>query len=365
MNNINLKKLKEFFNKDIGNIKINSNILALFLKQLALLLDSSISLYDSLEIIISQGLDKKLNKSLTNIKTKLNEGYQAYDAFKFEEKAMGPLIIAFIKSGDESGNLSYILDELSKYLTEDSKNKSQIKQAFIYPVILLLVTFIVIIIMTTKVLPTFISVFENSHNELPLATRFLLSISEFMTKNGLNILLILIVLCLFLIYLMSKKEYRIKIDSILFKSFLFKKFRMLNVEYQITSLLYILKRGDISIIDCMDIIKDSFKNKYIKAKFENIKSSLRHGLSLSDAISKENIFSNLMISMVKIGEDSGNMSRSLEKASSYYANEYIFRLKRISALAEPVLILIMATIVAFVVFSVAIPMFDSVNNIDF
>lgn len=365
MSGFNSKKLKEILNKDIGNLKINSNILALFLKQLSLLLDSSVSLYDSLEIIISQGLDKKLNKSLANIKAKLKEGYQAYEAFKFEEKAMGPLLIAFIKSGDESGNLSYILDELSKYLTEESKNKSQIKQAFIYPIILLIVTLIVIIIMTTRVLPTFISVFEKSQKKLPLSTRLLLSISEFLTNNGLNLILILVLVFLLILYLRSKKDYRLKIDKAIFDFPLFKKFRMLNIEYQITSLLYILKRGDVAIIDCMDIIKNSFKNVYIKEKFENIEKSLKHGLSLSDSMKEEMIFTNLLISMVKIGEDSGDMATSLEKASSYYANEYIYRLKRISALAEPVLILIMAMVVAFVVFSVAIPMFDSVNNIDY
>lgn len=365
MNDNSLNKLKAILNKDIGNLKINSNILALFLKQLALLLDSSVSLYDSLDIIISQKLDKKLNKSLANIKSKLKEGYQAYDAFKFEENAMGPLIIAFIKSGDESGNLSYILDELSKYLTEDSKNKSQIKQAFIYPIILLIVTFIVIIIMTTKVLPTFVSVFETSQSELPLSTKILLSISEFMTNRGFFVLIIFLLIFLFFLYLRSKNSYRLKIDRFVFESFLFKKFRMLNIEYQITSILFILKRGDVSIIESMDIIKDSFKNTYIKEKFENIKVNLRQGQALSDALKKENIFTNLMTSMVKIGEDSGDMANSLEKASNYYANEYIFRLKRISALVEPVLILIMAIIVAFVVFSVAIPMFDSVNNIDY
>lgn len=362
MKRFDFKKLKLILNKDIANYRIKPIILALFLKQLALLLNSSVSILESIDIIISQRLDKKLDKSLTNISLKLKEGYQAYEAFKLEEKAMGSLLLAFIKSGDESGNLSYILDELSKYLTEDSKNKSKIKEAFIYPIILLLVTFIVIIVMVTKVLPTFVTVFENNHTNLPIATKILLKSSNFLLNRGFDVGLIILTVVVGFFYLRSKKEYRIKIDRFIFESFIFKKFRLLNVEYQITSLLYILKRGDISIVTCMDIIVDSFSNTYIKLKLRNVGESLRNGTSLSKAIRKENIFSNLFVSMIKIGEDSGDMGKSLEKAADYYANEYIFRLKRMSSLAEPILILIMATLVGFVVFSIAIPMFDSINT---
>ena len=359
-----LNKLKAILYKDIGIKRINSNILSLFLKQLSLLINSSVSIYDSIMIIIDQRLDKKLNKALVNISLDLKNGNGAYEAFSKEEKSFGPIITAFIKSGDASGKMSEILDELSTYLNEESKNKNKIMEALIYPIILLIVTIVVVVIILTKVLPTFIEVFKDNGAKLPKPTKILLLISSFINENGLNILILVFILILSITILRKKKKYKFIIDKAIFNSIFLKKFRILNVEYQITSLLFILKKGDVDIIESIEIIKNSFNNLYLKSILNKVIHSLQLGNCLSDSLNNEKVFTKLFIAMIKVGEDSGEMTRSLKKASDYYANEYIYRLKRVSSMAEPFLILFMALIVGFVVFSVAIPMFDSVNNIN-
>lgn len=159
----------------------------------------------------------------------------------------------------------------------------------------------------------------------------------------------------------NSKSYRLKLDTYNFKYLPLKRFRKLSMDYQISSLLYILRSGDIDIISSIGIIRESFANTFIKKKLILIQKDLLDGLSLSYAFKRAGIFSNLLISMIEVGEDSGFLLESLKKTSDYFANEYIYRLKKISTMAEPVLILIMALIVGFVVFSVTIPMFDSVN----
>lgn len=359
-----LNKLRAILYKDIGIKKINSNILSLFLKQLSLLINSSVSIYDSIKIIIDQRLDKKLNKALVNISLDLKNGYGAYEAFSKEEKSFGPIITAFIKSGDASGKMSEILDELSTYLNEESKNKNKIIEALIYPIILLSVTIVVVVIILTKVLPTFIEVFKDNGAKLPKSTKILLSISSFINKNGFNILILVFILILSITILRKKEKYKFILDEAIFNSIFLKKFRILNVEYQMASLLFILKKGDVDIIESIEIIKNSFNNLYLKSILNKVIYSLQLGNSLSDSLNNEKVFTKLFIAMIKVGEDSGDMITSLKKASDYYANEYIYRLKRVSSMAEPFLILFMALIVGFVVFSVAIPMFDSVNNIN-
>ena len=139
MNRLDKNKIKDVLHKDISSTKINSRILSLFLKQLSLLLSSGIGLDKSLYIIEKQNLDNKLTKALASINKDLDSGYSIYEAFYNNKKSFDPLIIAFIKSGDESGKMAEILDELSFYIEEDSKNKTAFKQALIYPIILLLV----------------------------------------------------------------------------------------------------------------------------------------------------------------------------------------------------------------------------------
>lgn len=358
-------KLRAFLNKDIGTRKINSNILSLFLKQLSLLIDSSVSIYDSLLIIIDQSLDKKLNKALVNISLSLKNGNGAYQAFLKEEKAFGSIITAFIRSGDASGKMPEILDELSGYLTEESKNKNKIIEALIYPIILLVVTIVVVILILTKVLPTFIEVFEDNGTKLPKSTKILLESSSFISENGLYILLFVLIFVFLIFLLRQREDYRFKIDKFLFTSIFFKKFRTINIEYKMSSLLFILKKGDVDIIESINIIKKSFKNLYLRHILDKVQYSLELGNSLSDSLENENVFTKLFIAMIRVGEDSGDMVDSLRKSKDYYANEYIYRLKRLSSMAEPFLILFMALLVGFVVFSVAIPMFDSVNNVNF
>ena len=363
MNTIDINKIKEVLNKDISSTKINSRILSLFLKQLSLLLSSGIALDISLRIIERQNLDKKLTKALASINADLDKGYSVYEAFRHNNKFFNPLIIAFIKTGDESGRMPEVLDELSLYIEEDGKNKAAFKQALTYPIILLVVMIAIIGLLTSFVLPTFQDVFESSGQSLPFGTRVLMDISGFFKNYGFLVFIILLAFLISIIVLRKDEAIKYKLDEFNFLNLPFFKFRRLKLEYQFTSLLYILRSGDINIISSLYIIRDSFPNTYIKEIINQLIVELRDGYSISFSLANKDIFSPLFLSMVKIGEDSGNLVESLKKSSEYYANDYIYKLRRMSQIAEPAIIIFMSLIVAFVVFSVAIPIFDSVNNI--
>lgn len=349
--------------RDIFPTRISSRIVSLFLKQLSLLLNTGISLDEAILIIRKQNIDKKLSKSLDKVLISLASGHSIYEAFSKEESSFDPMLISFIKSGDESGNLASVLDEYSDFLFTTGKNKAKIREAFIYPIILLVVTVIVLGLILNLVMPTFIMNFADVGMDLPMITRTLISLSEFFAEFWPLILAMILVTILIILLFYRKDEYKITIDEVIFKAPIFREFRMLGIEYRLSSLLYILKSGGIDIIKSIDIISRSYRNTYIQMKFHFIKKDLMEGRSIAYAFSKAGIFSNLLISMLEVGEESGGLEEALDKASEYYANEYIFKLKRFSKLAEPVLIIIMASIVAFVVFAVTIPMFDSVNNL--
>ena len=363
MNRLDKNKIKDVLHKDISSTKINSRILSLFLKQLSLLLSSGIGLDKSLYIIEKQNLDNKLTKALASINKDLDSGYSIYEAFYNNKKSFDPLIIAFIKSGDESGKMAEILDELSFYIEEDSKNKTAFKQALIYPIILLLVCIAIVGLLVNFVLPTFQEVFDSSGQSLPKATIILINIANFFKDYGLVFMIFIVVIVISIFILRKDEVIRFKLDKFNFLKLPFSSFRRLKLEYQFTSLLYILRRGDINIVSSLYIIKDSFTNTYIKMIIDELIIDLKNGYNLSSSLANKNIFFPLFLSMIKIGEDSGNLIESLKKSSEYYANDYIYKLRRMSQVAEPAIIIFMSLIVAFVVFSVAIPIFDSVNNI--
>ena len=186
-------KIKEYLNKDISPARISSRVMSLFLKQLSLLLNSGITIDASLKIIEEQKIDKNLSKALKSVNKDLDRGLSIYDAFTNNEKFFNPMIIAFIKSGDKSGKFSEILDELSNYIGEEDKNKSTIKQALTYPIILFTVTILIVALILNFVLPTYQNLFEESGQSLPTPTKILLDISGFIKNYGFMIFLIILV----------------------------------------------------------------------------------------------------------------------------------------------------------------------------
>lgn len=363
MNKENYNRIVSILNKDIGPKKIDFRTMSLFLNELSLLLNSGISLYDSLNIILKQGPDKRVGKAVMTIIGGLDRGCETYEAFYLAKDYFSPLVMAFIKTGIDTGSLGKILKDLSDFIFEESKNKSTVKQAMTYPILVLIVSILVIIAIIKFVMPSFIEIFKSSEMALPLPTRIMLAISNFFAEYHLVIFLFISLFVL--VYLLLRTNYtrRVKIDKFIFARGPFSKINRLRVEYQLTSIYYILKSGDIETIYSFDILADSFRNAYVRESLIDIKNSVNKGVSLTKAFKEAGIFSPLLISMVEIGEETSSLDLSMKKANEYFANEYIFKIKRLTSLAEPVLIIIMGLLVAFVVFSVSIPMFDSINGL--
>lgn len=364
MNTKSIENIKNFLNKDITKSKINGRVMSLFLKQLSLLISSGIALDKSLRIIENQKLDKNLSKALARVNYDLAKGLSINEAFNNNKKFFNPMLVAFIKSGENSGQMAKVLDELSTYIQKESKNKNIIKQAMTYPIILLIIMVIVVAIVINFVLPSFLSVFESYDSKLPLATRILLGTYAFFKDYSPFILAIIFALILSIFLLRKDEQARLGVDKFLFLKTPFFSYRRLGLEYQLTSLFYILKAGDVGIISSLSIIRESFKNTYIKEIITNIIALLESGHSLSASLEHEKIFSPLLISMIRIGEDSGQMKEALKKSSDYFATDYIYKLNYLSKMAEPVMIIIMSLLVAFVVLAIALPIFDSVNGLN-
>lgn len=363
MNRDNYNRIVSILNEDIGPKKIDSRAMSFFLKQLSLLLNSGISLYDSLNIIKRQGTDKKVERAINLVISGLESGLDPYDAFLKAKDYFSPLVLAFVRTGTKTGTLGKILKELSAFIFEESKNKSTIKQAMTYPILVLIVSVLVIIAILKFVMPSFIEIFNDQEMNLPLLTRILLWVSRFFSENYILIFLVLALFIMVYLFLRTDFQMKLKIDKFIFGFWPLRQLNRLRIEYQFTSIYYILRSGDIGTINSFDILEDSFKNTYIKETFAGIKNEINKGLSLSSAFRKAGIFSPLLISMVEIGEETASLDECMKNANEYFANEYIFKIKKLTSLAEPVLILIMGLLVAFVVFSVSIPMFDSINGI--
>lgn len=359
-----LDQFKKNLNREL-NPRISQRIIAIFLRQMSVLLRANISIDKIIDILITQNLDKKLNSMLSSIKNNLFLGDNLSLAFSKERKRLDDVTIAFIRCGEKSGNLGAVLEDLSDFKRQDNENKNKIKQAFIYPVLLLIITVVIVNIMVIFVLPNFLELFESLDTKLPLITRILIAFTHFTTSYRLIILLLLTLIIAVFIFIYHNRDYRYRVDKFLFRNILFRKFKSLYFEYKLSSLLHILTKGDVEIVESLNIIKQSFRNRYIRTAIENISVNLLNGDNLTEAFNKEDCFSKLFISMLEVGEVSGELTDVLEKTGDYYKDEYLYKLKTLSSITEPLLVIFMSLIVGFVVFSIAIPMFNSIEAINY
>ncbi|CDZ75098.1 putative bacterial type II secretion system protein F [Peptoniphilus sp. ING2-D1G] len=347
------------FNRDIKlfDKPFRAESLYIFLYQLYVLLNSDITVVKSFEILKSmyQGTQRKIIDAIHRDLISANTLSQSLsNAAVFPE-----LLINMVKIGENSSNLPEIFANLSEYYRNRIIFEKKIKNALIYPIILLLVTILVVNFLILHILPTFQSVFEDSGSKLPIITELLLKISKFINKNFITFFGISVFILLALIIYFNSQRGKLYFDKLKLKSNLYKMSLMNNF----ISMMKLLIKSGATVSESIDIMALSVENKILKKTLEQASKDIYRGFSLSESLKNSKIFSEMDKSMLKIGEESSNLSEILDSLSYYYRYEIEIKQQKFLAVFEPAIILVLSLFVGFIVISVAMPMFDLVNNI--
>ncbi len=347
------------FNRDIKlfDKPFRAESLYIFLYQLYVLLNSDITVVKSFEILKSmyQGTQRKIIDAIHRDLISANTLSQSLsNAAVFPE-----LLINMVKIGENSSNLPEIFANLSEYYRNRIIFEKKIKNALIYPIILLLVTILVVNFLILHILPTFQSVFEDSGSKLPIITELLLKISKFINKNFITFFGISVFVLLALIIYFNSQRGKLYFDKLKLKSNLYKMSLMNNF----ISMMKLLIKSGATVSESIDIMALSVENKILKKTLEQASKDIYRGFSLSESLKNSKIFSEMDKSMLKIGEESSNLSEILDSLSYYYRYEIEIKQQKFLAVFEPAIILVLSLFVGFIVISVAMPMFDLVNNI--
>ncbi len=343
-----------FFNK------ISFSDLAVFCRQLAVMLDAGVTILESLTSIAKQTENKRLREIIFNLNLHIRRGDSLAEACRNQPYVFSEIFICMIEAGELSGNLSDILKILSAYYSDMSKQNEKIKSAMIYPSILGVTSLFVVIFLTTKVLPVYVNIFSSVGVQLPKITQIFM----FLGSNIVNLCIIVFVLFVLLFLGIIKYQESAKIMyqidklklSIPFIGQLIKK----SISSQIARLLYILTSSGIPILKALEVSCNTVKNQVIKMELKKVHKGLKQGKNLSELMS-EKIFSPMMVKIIAIGEESGALEEMLDKAASFSLNEAKILEDRLILFIEPVIIIVLTLIISFIVISVVIPMFDIYN----
>lgn len=359
------KKAKFKLNFSISLLPVSLGEKIMMIRNLGVMISTGLPLVKSFDVLAQQTKNSKLKSALVNIKERINKGENLSDALSKYPGIFSELFVNMIKVGEESGTLDEIFQILSFQLQKEYELKSKIKNAMIYPSIIVLVMGIVGVVMVAFVIPN-LNVFFNSLNvEVPLYTKILLSIGDFLAKKWylfFAFLFLFMASCYFLVFktVLGKKMLDTALLRIPIISPIIKKN---NAAFLIRSLSSMVAAG-VPLTRALEISSKTVGNHYFREAAIDAEEKIRKGWKLSNALKlHQNIFPFGVTEMVEIGEETGKSSTILKKLADFYEQEAINGVERISTLIEPILIIILGLGVGVFAFSIIQPMYSSLQSI--
>ena len=338
--------------------RITGSDISVFTTQFAALVEAGMPVVDSFEIAIQQTEKKSMRKMLSVIKEEVNKGVSLADAFKLFPRHFSPLYINMVRAGEESGSLEIVLMRLADFLQMQLETQSRIMATLAYPVLMLIVGITVVFFLVTFVIPTVTGIFEEMNQALPLPTMILIGVSSFLEKAWVYMLIIII--ALFLFFNRYKRTPRGKelVDRMKLKIPLLGNQYKKIIMARFTRTLGTLLSNGVPIVTSFDIVKNIIDNKLISAAIERARDDIKEGKEISKPLASSGIFPPVVVNMIAVGEKSGQLEEMLNRVSKIMETELDSSLKKLLSLLEPLMILFMGAIVAFIVISILLPIFE-------
>ncbi|RSI04369.1 Type II secretion system protein F [Streptococcus sanguinis] len=343
--------------------KIKLKDISLFCKQMSVMLNSGIPLNNAVDILEQQTDAKNLKASLKVISKGLKEGNQLSKSLIEQNGLFPDLLIRMVQAGEKTGKLDEVLERMSEHYNKELKTSRQIRGAMIYPAVLAFLAVAATLVLLYVVIPNFSGIFEQSGVALPLPTRIVLAASNFVQSywyilfGGVGLLVFL-----FLRY-RSTEAGRYQLDQLKLKMPVVKGPMQKIVTARFASTLATLTSAGIPLVEAIDSAAATTNNAVVIDKLRIANEGLQKGERLTGMLTSTGLFPPMMLSMVKIGEESGSLESMLNKTSDFYEEELEAAIKQLLSLLEPAMIIFMGVIIGGIVASVMLPMFEIANAV--
>jgi len=337
---------------------VKSRDLILFTKQLKTMLSAGVPIVQIFETLENQTENPKLKKAVITMGSDLKEGTSLYKAFKKHDHIFSELYCSMLKAGESSGSLVDILQRLIYIIEHEEKVKSDVKSAMTYPVIVLSFLGVAFFVLLMFVIPKFVTIFERAGIDIPLPTKICLVLYNFISSFWPYIVVFGAFFIFFMIKFLKTPKGRLIKDSFLLKipviGELVKKASM----SRFASIFSILQISGVPVLEAIDILSDTIGNAAITRQFNKIGEELKKGRGISKPLKNAKYFPPMVINMISIGEESGELDKMLAEISSHYDSEVEYTTKQLSDALGPFLTLALAGVVGFFALAIFLRMWD-------
>lgn len=341
--------------------KMSAYDLALMTRQLAVLIAASIPLEEALRAVAKQSEKRHVQSLLLSVRSKVLEGHSLAKALQ-QSGSFPELYIATIAAGERSGHLDLILDQLADYTENRFAMQRKIQGAMVYPIILMLMSFGIIMGLMTYVVPDIVKVFANTEQALPLITQILMKTSDVIRTLWPYMLVASVVGFFLLIKFLRTNAGHYTLDRFTLKLPLFGKLsRGINAA-RFASTLSILTQSGVPLVDALKIGAAVSNNWVIRDAVNTAAEKVTEGANLASQLERSGYFPPMMVQMIRSGENSGELDRMLKRASDMQDREVTTLITTLLALLEPLMLVFMAGIVLVIVIAVMLPIVN-MNNL--
>jgi type IV pilus assembly protein PilC len=364
---INVNKLsekgKEFAFPTFGG-GVTSKDLAIFTRQFSVMIDAGLPLVQCLEILAGQQENKTFQKILTGVRGSVEGGATLSSSMKQYEKVFDPLYYNMVEAGETGGILDTILQRLSTYIEKNVKLKRAVKSALIYPISVLGIAGGVITLLLWKVVPIFVTLFAGLGADLPLPTRIVIGLSNFVGSiYGLLIVVCIVGGAIGLKFWYGTPQGRLAIDATILKLPVLGLLMRKIAVARFTRTLGTLISSGVPILEGLDITARTSGNAIVERAINKTRKAVEAGRSLVDPLKETEVFPGMVTQMIAVGEQTGAMDAMLQKVADFYEEEVDAAVKDLLTALEPVMIVFLGVVVGGVVISMYMPLFSLIGKL--
>ncbi len=337
--------------------------IAVFSWQMYTLLDAGLTLVTSLKVLIVQTKNEKFKNVLSRVCQRVEEGSTLTDALKEHPRVFSRLYVQMVNAGEVGGVLSEMINRLAVFYERQAEIRSKLLPALVYPGILLFISTTVIVFLIVIVLPQFANIFREIGVPIPIPTQILLSTSLVIQKYWVVWILAMVILVALIRLYISSEKGRYHYHAFLLKIPLVGNLIKKAIAVQFTQTLSTLSASGIPILTSLDVVTDTIDNKVVVKALKAVAASVEEGKPMTQPLEKSGLFPEMVVSMIRVGEETGSLENMLDKISDFYYKDVNVAIDGFTKMVEPILMMSMAIIIGFIALSIFMPMANLLQNI--
>jgi type IV pilus assembly protein PilC len=351
------------FNIDLTKKKVKLKELSVFSRQFATMINSGLPILRSLSILSDQANNKELARVLGECRLDIEQGASLSTAIQKHPKVFNNLFVSMVKSGETGGSLDSVLLRLADMIENEVKLRGKIKSAMTYPIAVVALVSLILSGMLFFVVPQFKSIYAQLGGSLPLPTRVLLMLSDVFKKDWYIVIIGVFAGRFFLRRWKATPAGRESIDAFKLRVPVFGSLFHKTALARFAGTLSMLLRSGVPILQALDIVSDTVNNKVVSKAVNDVQASVRDGESMAKPLGKHKVFPPMVVQMLAVGEETGQVDVMLEKVSQFYNQEVEAAVDALTSLIEPLLIAVIGGAVGAAVIALYMPMFNIIKLI--